>query len=255
MRVSLRDKIKYYYNLILVFSITIVATVLYIWDYNLLVRIFTYPILFLRVYHLVWFYAVTYIAKMMYPPFCQNVANCKMFRKYYEKRRTKNQDKILKKDIEKSNSGAAMVGLLWLFLFIIGSVMRVGDFLGEAGVVMVVLYIGLFDIICLYFWCPFKYVLETRCCNTCRISQWAPIMTMLPLLYIPSFWSYSLVLLSLGAFIQFEYFHIKFPERFYEVSNRNLDCNYCPEEFCRMNKDKYPKLKEDSIFRHDGKKY
>jgi hypothetical protein len=204
---------------------------------------------------MLWFYAVYKTITSMFPPLCQDVVHCKQFRKYHISRRTKNQKKRLKKEIEKGNSGALVVAIIWALLFVTGSVFHVGEMWGEAILILVVIYIAVFDIICLYLWCPFKHLLETRCCNTCRISQWAAIMTLLPLAYINSFWTYSLVILSLASFVQFEYFHWKFPERFYEVTNKNLVCDHCPEEFCRMNEDKYPFLKEKSILRADGRKY
>ena len=58
-------------------------------------------------------------------------------------------------------------------------------------------------------------------------------MMFSPYIFIPTFWTYSLVLLSLVILVQWEYLHHRYPERFSEVSNLNLLCSNCVKAQCR----------------------
>ena len=63
-------------------------------------------------------------------------------------------------------------------------------------------------------------------------------MYLTPLIFIPSIWTYSLVLVGLIIFIQWEYMNKKYPERFSPISNKTLRCSECSHD-CRYNKLKH----------------
>lgn len=101
------------------------------------------------------------------------------------------------------------------------------------------LWAGVVDAWCMTIWCPYRnWLVKNKCCNNCRIFNWGYLMATLPLLAVPSFWTYSIVALALAIFIQWEFLHLKFPERFYEISNRSLQCINCPGKtgYCRKNR-------------------
>lgn len=97
----------------------------------------------------------------------------------------------------------------------------------------VLFYVG--DLVCILIWCPFRDIfMKNQCCTKCRIYNWDTIMLILPVLYIPGFFSYSLLLGALVVVGNWELAHLRHPERFYSVSNAALQCGNCGGELgCR----------------------
>ena len=52
----------------------------------------------------------------------------------------------------------------------------------------------------------------------------SPVYMYLLLIFIKSFWTYSLVGVGVILFIQWEYLNLKHPERFSPISNKTLRC-------------------------------
>ena len=60
-------------------------------------------------------------------------------------------------------------------------------------------------------------------------------MMFTPLIFVPNFYNYSLVIMSLVVLIFWELTYYIYPERFYEETNDNLKCKNCKEFMCRNN--------------------
>ena len=89
------------------------------------------------------------------------------------------------------------------------------------------------DVICIVFYCPFqKIFMKNKCCVTCRIFAWGTIMTVTPLIFIPHFYSWSLVTLALICTILWEVTYYRHPERFCEETNAFLTCASCTDRLC-----------------------
>lgn len=58
-------------------------------------------------------------------------------------------------------------------------------------------------------------------------------MMFTPLIAVPSFYNYSLVLMSWVVLAHWEISHKLYPERFYEKSNDSLKCKNCKEFMCK----------------------
>ena len=91
-----------------------------------------------------------------------------------------------------------------------------------------------------------KIIVRNKCCNECRIYNWGHIMYLTPLIFIKSFWTYSLVVVGIFLFIQWEYMNLKHPERFSPISNKTLRCGNCNHD-CRYNKNKKDKQKYKQV--------
>lgn len=106
-------------------------------------------------------------------------------------------------------------------------------------------YVG--DLVCILIWCPFRDVwMKNRCCTQCRIYNWDTLMLILPIAFIPGFYSYSLLggaLLVVGCW---ELSHLLHPERFYALTNARLQCGNCKGELgcARFRERKREKRKE-----------
>ena len=90
------------------------------------------------------------------------------------------------------------------------------------------------DLICILFFCPFQtWMMGNRCCTTCRIYNWDYAMMFTPFLFIPRFYTWSLLALALLLLIRWEVTLHKHPERFSEATNCSLSCANCEEKLCQ----------------------
>lgn len=200
-----------------------------------LISFFSFELGFFRVYHLLWVISfVAFIIVLIVTPRKEISAgriSAKHFKsnKVYTPKLVKEHLNTLAKEY---NKRAVYSAALWLFI--------VGVFLACYWIFdLSVLWIFSFtlaaavcDAICIIFWCPFRNIIvRNKCCNTCRIKNWGYWMVCIPLIAIPSFWTYSLLVLSILIFARWEYTHYKHPERFYEDTNANLICENCTEPY------------------------
>jgi len=88
------------------------------------------------------------------------------------------------------------------------------------------------DLICVLIWCPFRLLMRTRCCTTCRIFNWDHLMMFTPMLFVGSVFSVSLVGLAFGVWVVWELCVMLYPERFWEQTNEALRCSNCTDKLC-----------------------
>ncbi len=109
--------------------------------------------------------------------------------------------------------------------------------LSESEMVLLSLFYFVGDLICVVLFCPFQsFIMENRCCITCRIFNWDSMMFCTPLIFIRSIFSWSLVLIALVLLVWWEFVFWKYPQRFFEKSNENLKCQHCNEHLCLLKK-------------------
>jgi len=154
----------------------------------------------------------------------------KVFARNYSENTVKilSKKEKLKEYTRRMNIGAVKAGVLWLLLLSVIGLLYYSNVINESWLIVIVTFFAFFDNFCVSVWCPFrKWLIKNKCCNVCRIYNWGSIMILCPLVFIPSFWTYSLLLISLIVMVQWEYIHYKHPERFYELYNANLMCKNC----------------------------
>lgn len=89
------------------------------------------------------------------------------------------------------------------------------------------------DMVCILFFCPFQtWFLKNKCCTTCRIYNWDYAMMFTPFIFVRSFYTWSLVAMSLILFLRWEITYYVHPERFSENTNECLKCENCNEKLC-----------------------
>jgi hypothetical protein len=133
------------------------------------------------------------------------------------------------------NAAALKVAAVWLGGNTIVALLYYAKVLGESEMVLLSLFYYVGDLICILFYCPFQsLIMKNRCCVTCRIFNWDSMMMFTPLVFIRSFFSWSLALVALCLFVQWEITYWRYPQRFFEGSNRNLTCGYCSDHLCRV---------------------
>lgn len=131
------------------------------------------------------------------------------------------------------NHATIIVALIWIVLngFIGGLYML--HIIDEGILWLVCLFYGVCDMICILFFCPFQtWFLKNKCCTLCRIYNWDFAMMFTPLFFIPSFGTWSILLLALVVLIKWELTVWKYPEQFSENTNEFIKCKNCNEKLC-----------------------
>lgn len=123
--------------------------------------------------------------------------------------------------------GNAVIGMLY-FLNIIG----------KPELLLIVGFYFISDYICILIFCPFQtFGQKDKCCVNCRIYDWGHFFMFTPMLFIRSFYSWSLFFMGAVVIIHWEYLWTNYPERFWYGSNRTLSCAVCKDKTCTMKKD------------------
>ena len=139
----------------------------------------------------------------------------------------------LQEILRRDNRGALLIAAVFGgILAAVGGFYYVG-ILDSRGLFMITAVFYVVDITFVLFWCPFRaWFLKNKCCTTCRIFNWDHAMMFLPLIYIRSFYTWSLAGMSLIVLAAWEWSLKLHPERFFEVSNGALRCENCSDRLC-----------------------
>ena len=162
--------------------------------------------------------------------FCINrpVGAKKHNKKYYVACKNANDFRI-KNEIKKQTKHAKKIFILWvLFLALEGLLYHFG-IINDYVVIIGMISLRIFDKLFVLVWCPFGTIMKNKCCTTCRIYGWDQLMLNSTLVFISSIWTYSLILVSLIYFIEWELAVKNYPERFSTISNATIRCSNCNE--------------------------
>ena len=138
----------------------------------------------------------------------------------------------LKEYILSTTRSAYKVMVLWLALAAAIGWLYFTKVINRTVMFMITAAFSICDLICVLIWCPFRLLMKTRCCTTCRIFNWDHLMMFTPMVFVKSFYSWSLFFMSLLVFIVWELFVLMYPERFWEQSNDALKCANCTDKLC-----------------------
>lgn len=178
----------------------------------------------LRVYHLLWALLMFEMIIALQPGLNHFIGRGKIFKKNYIYRPHKLQE--LKIYTKKNNQRAFLIALAWAAVIVAAGTLKLSCF----NLVMLSVLFYFLDQLFVNLWCPIqRFILHNRCCATCRIYSWGFPIIVSPLIYIKSFWSYSLVAMGALLLLQWEFINYSYPERFFELSNAAITCRYCNE--------------------------
>ena len=176
---------------------------------------------------------VFFVAEMLqrfFPSRLESMGSQKQFARNYEP----------KEDVKPTNQTwrrTTLVAAIWLGLnAIIGGLYFLG--LVDRGIlILIAIFYSVCDIICILFFCPFQtWFMKNRCCATCRIYNWDFAMMFTPLVFIPSWYTYTLLGCALVLLLRWEIAYKLHPERFSAATNKCLDCSRCEEKLCSHKK-------------------
>jgi len=138
----------------------------------------------------------------------------------------------LKEYIVTTTKSAYKVFILWAAVTIgIGVLYFTGVIDGDI-IFLISVFFFVCDLICVLIWCPFRLIMRNRCCTTCRIFNWDHLMMFAPYVYIPGFFTSSLLVMALLSWMVWELCVMMYPERFWEMTNVALQCSECTDKLC-----------------------
>ena len=138
----------------------------------------------------------------------------------------------LKNYIVTTTKSAYKVFIIWGIVIISLGVLYYNEIIDKVWLFMISVFFYVCDLICVLIWCPFRLLMKNKCCTTCRIFNWDHLMMFSPLVFIGEFYSISLVVMSVLAWLIWEMCVMMYPERFSEMTNAALKCSNCTDKLC-----------------------
>ena len=186
-----------------------------------------------HILHLLW---LTWIYDMILQiiPIKNQVAlgSQKLFANHFKPIREKINYNNLKKYIKKTTISAYIVFIMWTLLIVVIGILYYLGIINKICLFMITVSFYVFDLICVLIWCPFRLIMKTKCCTTCRIFNWDHFMMFSPLIFCGGFFAISLVVTSLLSLLTWEVCILLYPERFSEMTNTALRCSNCTDKLC-----------------------
>ena len=183
----------------------------------------------------VWAFFMLNMISQMLPDFRRiTMGSRKNFAKHFQP--VENYDKLeMYQWVQKNNLGAIWTLLVWLGLNGIIGALFVFDIIGIKELVLISAAFYVCDLICVVIWCPFqRFLIKNRCCVNCRIFNWGYFMIFTPMVFIRNFFTWSLFFTALVLLIRWEVTLVRYPERFWEGSNKVLRCENCQDKICKQ---------------------
>ena len=156
----------------------------------------------------------------------------KLFANRFRPIREKINHTSLKRYIRNTSRAAYKVMLLWLALLAAIAALYWTGLIGKTALFLISVAFYVSDLICVLIWCPFRLLMKTRCCTTCRIFNWDHFMMFSPLVFAGGFYAISLFGMAMLAWSTWELCILIYPERFWEQSNVALKCSECTDKLC-----------------------
>lgn len=180
---------------------------------------------------IVWVFFVVEMLMRFFPSRLESMGCQKQFARNYEPKEPSG------KPINQSWKVTALVAFVWLALNAIFGIFYLTGIFDRGIMIMIAIAYSVCDIICILFFCPFQtWFMKNRCCTTCRIYNWDFAMMFTPLVFIPSWYTYSLLGCALALLLRWEITYRFHPERFSTATNYCLDCSRCEEKLCSHKK-------------------
>lgn len=229
--------VRYLVKFAIRIAVFIAVLILYLTDKELMYRLIMQPIYMgITPMHLLWLLFMGMMILHIFPMEKVTMALLKTEKKRFVPQDNYSEIELLR-FVQDQNAKAWKVMLLWLSFNAIFGILYLFDIIGVEDLLMLTVFYFLCDYICILIFCPFQtFIMKNKCCVNCRIYDWGHFMMFTPMLFICNFFSWSLFFTSCIVLIKWEIIYAKHPERFYEGSNKNLQCAHCTDKTCQIKK-------------------
>ena len=183
--------------------------------------------------HLLWLIWVADMIQQIIP--IKNklpLGSMKLFANRFRPIREKINYEALRAYIVTTTKAAYKVFVLWCGLLAVIGMLYYAGILTKPLLFLISVAFYVCDLICVLIWCPFRLMMKTRCCTTCRIFNWDHLMMFSPLIFMGGFYGLSLAFLAFAAWLVWELCVMMYPERFWDKSNLALKCSECTDKLC-----------------------
>ena len=160
------------------------------------------------------------------------LGSMKLFANRFRPAKDKIKDEALRTYIVTATRAAYKVFALWLALLAVIGILYYAQILNKPLLFLLSVAFYVCDLVCVLIWCPFRLMMKTRCCTTCRIFNWDHFMMFSPMYFMGGFYGMSLALLATADFLVWEISVMLHPERFWDRSNQALKCSECTDKLC-----------------------
>ena len=184
-------------------------------------------------FHVLWLIWVTDMFLQIVP--VKNkvpLGSQKLFRNRFRPIMDKINHHALRDYLVNTTRAAYKVFVLWTLLIAAIGVLYYTRVIGKPALFLISAFFYVCDLICVLIWCPFRLIMKNKCCTTCRIFNWDHLMMFSPLLFVGGFYSVSLLLMAVAAWLVWEVAVMIYPERFWEMTNVALKCSECTDKLC-----------------------
>ena len=183
--------------------------------------------------HLLWLIWVADMIQQIIP--MKNklpLGSMKLFADRFCPVREKFNYEALRSYIITTTQAAYKVFLLWCGLLAVIGILYYVGVLNKPMLFLICVAFYVCDLICVLVWCPFRLMMKTRCCTTCRIFNWDHLMMFSPMFFMGGFYGLSLAFLAAADWLAWELCVMMYPERFWDRSNQALKCSECTDKLC-----------------------
>ncbi len=185
------------------------------------------------IFHLLWLIWMGDMLHQLVPVRKEiSLGSLKVFKENFRPAPGQMNYRALKDYIRFTTRGAYKVLILWTLLLTGIGVLYWKGIIGDRIIFLISVAFYVCDLICVLIWCPFRLLMKTRCCTTCRIFNWDHAMMFTPMMFVKGFYSYSLLGMALLALLVWELCILIHPERFWEQTNAALQCANCTDKIC-----------------------
>ena len=231
---------RYLLKLVVRVTIFLAVFIPYITDKTILIdfltHTFTVGVWEIAPLHILWTIFMVMMISHLFPNKKLSMALMKYKEENYAE--VKGYSKLeLLQFVQEQNVRAWKVMLVWLSFNAIWGFLYLFEVIGDADLWMLTVFYFLCDYICILFFCPFQtYIMGNKCCVNCRIYDWGHFMMFTPMLFIRSFFSWSLFFTALVVLIRWEIVYSQNPHLFWSGANQTLQCENCKDKTCQMKK-------------------
>ena len=182
--------------------------------------------------HVLWLTFMGIMLSHIFPGTFRTMALKKADKEVYKEETGYSELEMLR-FVQDQNRKAWIVMLVWLIGNGVIGFFYLLNLLDRSDLLMFTVFFFLCDYICILVFCPFQTcIMKNKCCTTCRIFNWDHLMMFSPLIFVGGFYSVSLVVMALLAWLVWELCVMLYPERFWDKSNLALKCSECTDKLC-----------------------
>ena len=229
--------VRYLVKFAIRIAIFLAVFILYLADKELMYRLIMQPVYMgITPMHLLWLLFMGMMILHIFPMEKVTMALLKTEKKRFVPQENYSEIELFR-FVKEQNARAWKVMLLWLSFNAVFGILYLCAIIGVEDLLMLSVFYFLCDYICILIFCPFQTcIMKNKCCINCRIYDWGHFMMFTPMLFIQNFYSWSLFFTACVVLIKWEIIYAKHPERFYEGSNKNLQCQNCKDRTCQIKK-------------------